>query len=99
MEMRELIERRSERRESVSVVFVGRSQLGRLAREISKEEGRGVLVQGMVRVKGKLDEKAVDDALDELARLKDQLEKILIGGPTNSLVEHGSGENREFGPE
>jgi hypothetical protein len=53
----------------------------------------------MVRVKGKLDEKAVDDALGELAGLKDQPEKILIGGPTNSLVEHGLGENRGFGPE
>jgi hypothetical protein len=99
MEMRELIELRSEKRENVSVIFVGGSQMGRLAKEIAKNEGRGVLVQGMVRVKGKLDEKAVDDALEELAGLKDQPEKILIGGPTNSLVEHGSGENRGFGPE
>jgi hypothetical protein len=98
MEMRELIERRSEKRGKVSMVLVGGSQMGRLAREISKDEGRGVTVQEMVRVKGKLDEKAVDDALDELAGLKDQPEKILIGGPTNSLVEHGSGENRGFGP-
>jgi hypothetical protein len=44
MEVREMIERKSERREDVSVVFVGGSQLGRLAREISKEEGRGVQV-------------------------------------------------------
>jgi hypothetical protein len=31
--------------------------------------------------------------------MTEQPEKVLIGGPTNSLVEHGTGETRGFGPE
>ncbi len=53
----------------------------------------------MVRVKGKLDDAAVDNTLLELAGLSEQPEKILIGGLTNSLVEHGTGGKTGFGPE
>jgi hypothetical protein len=49
-------------------------------------------------VKGKLDDAAVDNTLLELAGLSEQPEKILIGGLTNSLVEHGTGGKTGFGP-
>jgi hypothetical protein len=60
---------------------------------------KGIEVVGMVRVKGKMDDRVVENALDELAGLGVQPEKVLIGGPTNSLVEHGVGGMRGFGPE
>ncbi len=41
----------------------------------------------------------MENALDELAGLGIHPEKVLIGGPTNSLVEHGIGGMRGFGPE
>jgi hypothetical protein len=97
MEMREFVERKGEKREDVTVVMVGGSQMGRLARVLDSRQGVGVV--GMVRVKGKVDDGAVDDTLNELASLRDQPDKVVIGGPTNSLMEHGEKGLRGFGPE
>jgi hypothetical protein len=97
MEMRELVERKGGKREDVTVVLVGGSQMGRLARELDSKQGVGVL--DMVRVKGKVDDGTVDDVLDELAGLSVHPDKVIIGGPTNSLVEHGEKGMRGFGPE
>jgi hypothetical protein len=99
MEMREVIEQRCNRANPVSLCIVGGSQMGRLAKEIAKGEGNGLKIVGEVRVKGRLEENGVEIALEELARMTEQPEKVLIGGPTNSLVEHGTGEMRGFGPE
>jgi hypothetical protein len=52
-----------------------------------------------VRIPGELDEKAVNFALDELAGLDGLVDKVLVGGPTNSLVVHGAGDQRGFFPE
>ncbi len=97
MEMREFVERKGKNLKNVTVVLVGGSQIGRLAKEMGDRKGIDVL--GMVRVKGRLDDSAVENALDELAGLGVQPEKVLIGGPTNSLVEHGVRGLRGFGPE
>jgi hypothetical protein len=99
MEMRDLFEQRGNKVNTVSLCIVGGSQLGRLAKEIANGEGNGLKVVGEVRVKGRLEENGVEVALDELARMTEQPEKVLIGGPTNSLVEHGTGDTRGFGPE
>jgi hypothetical protein len=97
MEMRELVEQKGGKREDVTVVLVGGSQMGRLAKELGSKQGVGVL--DMVRVKGKVDDGTVDDVLDELAGLSVHPDKVIIGGPTNSLVEHGEKGMRGFGPE
>jgi hypothetical protein len=99
MEMRELIEQKGNKSSSVSMCIVGGSQMGRLAKEISSGDGTGLKVVGEVRVKGRLEENVVEIALEELAQMAEQPEKVLIGGPTNSLVEHGTGETHGFGPE
>jgi hypothetical protein len=95
MEMREFVERKGKKLEDVTVVMMGGSQMGQLARELDSRQG--VDVVGMVRVKGRVDDKAVEIALNELAGLGIQPEKVLIGGPTNSLVEHGVGGMRGLG--
>ncbi len=97
MEMRELVERKGGKREDVTVVLEGGSQMGRLAKELDSKQGVGVL--DMVRVKGKVDDGTVDDVLDELAGLSVHPDKVVIGGPTNSLVEHGEKGLRGFGSE
>ncbi len=91
------MERKGDEKEMVSVAFVGGSQTGRLAMEM--ESGRGVRVAGIVRIKERLDDGAVNLALAELAKIGEQPDKIVIGGPLNSLVEHGTRRRRSFGPD
>jgi hypothetical protein len=67
MEMGEFVERKGRKLENVTVVMIGESQMGRLARELDRRPG--VDVVGMVRVKGRMDDKKVENALDELAGL------------------------------
>jgi hypothetical protein len=52
IEMREVVERKGESRESVSVAFIGGGggQIGRLARDMAREEGSGIRVVWVVRV-------------------------------------------------
>ncbi len=71
--------------------MVGGSQMGRIKDELKKVGGDRVDIVGMVRIPGELDEKAVNLALDELAGLEGLVDKVLVGGPTNSLVVHGQG--------
>jgi hypothetical protein len=84
--------------DKVSVVFVGGSQMGRLKDEIERMGEKSVVVQKMVRVQGAVTTVAVDKALAELAVLEGYPEFIVVGGPGNSFMEHGTGENRGFGP-
>jgi hypothetical protein len=65
--MREFVERKGKKLDNVTVVVVGGSQMGRLAKEMSNR--KGIEVVGMVRVKGKMDDRVVENALDELAGL------------------------------
>jgi hypothetical protein len=46
-----------------------------------------------------LTEEEVNKALRELAVIEDYPTSIVIGGPGNSLMEHGVGDGRGFGPE
>jgi hypothetical protein len=84
---------------TLRVVMVGGSQMGRIRDEMKKLGGDRVDIVGMVRIPGELDEKAVNFALDELAGLDGLVDKVLVGGPTNSLVVHGVGDQRGFFPE
>jgi hypothetical protein len=83
----------------VRIVMVGGSQMGRIKTELMRVGGEQVDVVGMVRIPGELDEKTVNFALDELAGLDGLVDKIFVGGPTNSLMVHGDGDRRGFFPE
>ncbi len=78
---------------------MGGSQLGRIKDEIGRRVDGGVKVEKMVRIQGELTMERVNKALSELAVLEGYPEVIVFGGPGNSLVEHGTGEDRGFGPE
>jgi hypothetical protein len=88
-----------EKRDTVSVVFVGGSQMGRIKDEIGKRMDASVRVEQMVRIHGEMTMDKVNKALAELAVLEGYPEVLVFGGPGNSLMEHGTGENRGFGPE
>jgi hypothetical protein len=49
-----------------------------------------------VQVKGLLDRKEVDRVLGELKSMKLKPDKIVVGGPGNSLFRHGDKDNRGF---
>jgi hypothetical protein len=83
----------------VRIVVVGGSQLGRIKDELKKLGGEKVEIVGMVRIPGELDEGKVQIALDELAGMDGMVDKVIVGGPTNSLMVHGTGERRGFCPE
>jgi hypothetical protein len=76
MQMRELIEQKGNKSSSVSMVIVGGSQMGRLAKEIARDEESRLKGAGVVRVKGRLEDKEVESALEELAQMAEQPEKV-----------------------
>jgi hypothetical protein len=52
-----------------------------------------------VKVSGQLTDEKVNEALRELAVIGDYPTCVVIGGPGNSLMEHGEVDGRGFGPE
>jgi hypothetical protein len=83
----------------VRVAMVGGSQMGRLAKEMEKK-GKDVL-EGVqwVKVSGRLDKEAVGGVFQEVMKMGKKPEKIVVGGPANSLFRHGVGANAGFCPE
>ncbi len=77
----------------------GSSQMGRMKDEIERLTGDGVVVEKLIRMKGEMTEDVENKALRELAMIGEYPSVIMIGGPGNSLMEHGVGEWRGFGPE
>jgi hypothetical protein len=65
------------------------------------EKGGGVAVERVdfVQVKGLLDRKEVDRVMGELKNMNVKPDKIVMGGPGNSLFRHGEKDNRGFCPE
>jgi hypothetical protein len=85
--------------ERVRVLLVGGSQMGRLGREMERKGGEAVEVCGWVKVRGHLDEDEGVRGLGEGHGMVEGIDKVVIGGPGNSLVSHGRGEERGFCPE
>jgi hypothetical protein len=85
--------------ERCGIVMTGSSQMGRMKDEIERMSGTGVVVEKLIRMKGELTEDVVNKALRELAVIGEYPSAIVVGGPGNSLMEHGEGDWRGFGPE
>jgi hypothetical protein len=84
--------------DDASMVIVGGSQMGRMKDEIAELKD-GMRVEKMVRMQGEWTDEKVNKALTELATLEGYPGVIVIGGPGNSVMRHGSGEDRGFAPE
>jgi hypothetical protein len=86
-------------KEKCGLVLIGASQIGRMKSEIENLGIDGVDVVKTVKVCGMLTDEEVNKALRELAVIGEYPTSIVIGGPGNSLMEHGVGDWRGFGPE
>jgi hypothetical protein len=98
-QMEERAREENEGKEKCGVVLIGASQIGRMKSEIEKLGIEGVDVVKMVKLNGLLTDEEVNKALRELAVIGEYPTSIVIGGPGNSLMEHGAGDWRGFGPE
>jgi hypothetical protein len=81
------------------ILLIGGSQMRRIKYELQKiGEGR-VEVVGLIKTYGEVDNKKVSITLRELATTGQSLDKVILGGPSNCLVEHGKLGQRGFWPE
>ncbi len=70
-----------------------------ISNEIEKMGYSGVQVERMIKMRGMLTDDEVNKALRELAVIGEYPTSIVIGGPGNSLMEHGVRDWRGYGPE
>jgi hypothetical protein len=83
----------------VSVLMIGGSQMGRIGK-VMREKGEAALEKvEVVEVKGVLDGEELKRVLDEVGMREEHPDKIVVGGPGNSLIRHGEKEVRGFCPE
>ncbi len=83
----------------VRAVMVGGSQIGRLGAEVGQKGKEAVEVEGWVKVKGRLDREEMERVVEKVLEVGKMADKVIVGGPGNSLFRHGSGEKRGFCPE
>jgi hypothetical protein len=83
----------------VRVLLVGASQVGRLGAELMRLHEDKVRVVGVVRMGDEHTAERHAEILDEVAEMKDDLDVVVVGGPTNSLVRHGKDGMSGFGGE
>ncbi len=83
----------------VRVLLVGASQVGRLGAELTRLHEDKVRVVGVVRMGDEYTAERHAEILDEVAEMKDDVDVVVVGGPTNSLVRHGKDGMSGFGGE
>ena len=81
----------------VAALFIGGSQVGRICTGVGRVGGEAVSVEKHVRMKGFLSREEGERIKKELEEGKGmKVDKIVIGGPGNSMVRHGAGKNRGY---
>jgi hypothetical protein len=103
LNVREQMEERVRVREGESkkcnVLFVGGSQIGRMWEDIAKV-GKQVVREGVwVRVNGFLSEDEAERVVGKVMGTGKMFDRVVIGGPGNSLVLHGKGGVKSHRPE
>jgi hypothetical protein len=83
----------------VRAVMVGGSQIGRMAEEMGQKGKDAVEVEGWVKVSGRLDRTEMESVVERVVELGKIADKVIIGGPGNSLFKHGRGDVKGFCPE
>ncbi len=81
------------------VLMVGASQMGRIGDELQKMHGEKVRVVGRVRMSEEHTAEQHMEMLEEVALRKEEVDVVIVGGLTNSLVRHGKEGERGFGGE
>jgi len=93
-QMKRRVRREVEAVSKVKVVTVGASEMGRLRREWSRGGAGKLELLGEVRVKGVLDRREVARIEGELEKLGGTPDRVVIGGPGNSLMAHEGGQRK-----
>ena len=83
----------------VKVVMLGGSQIGRICEELVNKGREAVEVEGWVKVNGRFDRNEMERVLDELEVRGSGVDKVVLGGPGNSLFRHGRTSDKGFCPE
>jgi hypothetical protein len=83
----------------VRAVMVGGSQIGRLGAEVGEKGKEAVEVEGWVKIQGRLDNEEMERVVEKVLETGKMADKVIVGGPGNSLFRHGSGDKRGFCPE
>jgi hypothetical protein len=81
------------------VLMVGASQMGRVGDEMQRMHGEKMRLVGRVRM---CEEHTADqhmEILEEVTLRRDEMDVVIVWGPTNSLVRHGKEGERGFGGE
>jgi hypothetical protein len=83
----------------VQVLLVGASQIRRIGAELTRMHGDRVRVVGVVKMSDEHMEEQHVEILEEVAEVKEDVDVVIVGGPTNSLVRHGKEGVSGFGGE
>jgi hypothetical protein len=91
--------RESEVDKRLKVMIVGASQMGRMGKEMASVHGDKLTVVSRVRMSDEHTAQQHAEMIEEVMRMKDEVEVVVVGGPSNSLVKHGKEGERGFGGE
>jgi hypothetical protein len=83
----------------LKLVLVGASQMGRMGQEMVNVHGDKVAVVCRVKMSDEHTDKQHAEMIEEVLRMKDEVDVVVVGGPANSLVKHGKEGERGFGGE
>jgi hypothetical protein len=98
-QMEDRVRRREGEAKKLRVLFIGGSQIGRIMDEVTKVGKQVVSECQWVKVSGELTDEVKWDVIGELREKGSTWDKVVYGGPSNSLVKHGVGEKRGHHPE
>ena len=103
LNLREQMEQRAARESreggKVKAVVIGGSQMGRIGNEMIRVGGAVISEQRYIAVKGQLTDEEADRVIGELKGSGVRAEKVLVGGPSNSVLVHGRESERGHWPE
>jgi hypothetical protein len=97
MRMRWMRQRGVDKR--LRVLLVGASQIKRIGAEMVRMHGDRMRLVGCVRWEDEHTVEGHTEILDEVMNMKDEVDVVVVGGPTNSLMKHGKENARGFGGE
>jgi hypothetical protein len=83
----------------LKLVLVGASQMGRMGQEMASVHGDEVVVVGRVKMSDEHTDKQHSEMIEEVLRMKEEVDVVVVGGPANSLIKHGKEGERGFGGE
>ncbi len=81
------------------MMVVGSSQMKRMAEEMVLRNENEVEMSSCERIEGEQMAEKMAETLRRVEQRKEDLDVILVGGPSNSLVSHGTKGERGFGGE